>query len=109
MGMLREDVEDQRRAVDDAHSPAEGFFQFALVAGGKFIVEDDNFAEGFLGKGFEFLDFTGADIGFDMGAVKILGQLASHVDSGCIGKQGKFGERIFKGQDIFLIAKFDAD
>src|SRR5207344_121719 len=38
-GALREDVEDQRGAVENFG--AEDFFQVAALRGGKFIVEDD--------------------------------------------------------------------
>ena len=44
--MLRENVEDERRTVEDFDFLAETFFQFALVARREFVIKNDNLRVG---------------------------------------------------------------
>jgi hypothetical protein len=46
MGMLSEDIEDQSRAVDQLNFLPQNFLQLALVAGGEFIVEQNDVCRG---------------------------------------------------------------
>ncbi len=48
--VLGKNIEDERRAVNQADGFTERLLQFTLVARRKFIVEDDYIGEGLLGK-----------------------------------------------------------
>ena len=62
VGMLGEDVQDQRCAVEDADILAEAFLQLAQVARGKLIVEDDHLGQGFFDQCFDLFNFSRPDI-----------------------------------------------
>jgi len=60
-GVLREDFEDQRRAVDDLHLVAEPLLQLALVARRKLVVEDHHVGAGLGDPLDHFFELAGAD------------------------------------------------
>jgi hypothetical protein len=44
-----------------------------------------------------------------MRPVKFLREFADHVHTGGIGEESQFCKRIFQGEDVSIVVKFDAD
>jgi len=93
--MLGEDVEDEGRAVKYFDVLAEDGFQFALMAGREFIVEDDHVGLTFADEELDLLGLARADEGGRVGLVKTLDGLADHVDAGRIGQARQLLQAIF--------------
>src|SRR5260221_9820678 len=84
IGVLREDVQDERRTVNDLDVIAKGFFQFSLMARRKLIVENDHIGlerSDFLTY---LLGFAGANIRSRVDLVQMLNRASNHLDSGSI-------------------------
>ena len=79
-----EDVEDQLRAVDDAH--IEFALQVALLRGREFVVEDRQLGASRRQRAFQLLDFAAADKRGRIGARPALQHLAGDDRSGALRK-----------------------
>ena len=92
-GALREDVENERRAVE--HLAVENLFQVAALRGRKFVVEDDgvDVVPGGSSCG-EFLGLAFADVGGGAGRLQLLNAVADDFAAGGGGQFGKFLQRI---------------
>ena len=77
---LREDVEDQRAAVDDL--AAERLLEVALLCGRERVVEDDDVGGRRSSERLHLLDLAAADEGRRMDAAQRLDGLADHGDAG---------------------------
>ena len=95
-GALRENIENQRRAVE--HLAIENAFQIAALRGGKFVVEDDRvhvLAAAMLGK---FIRLAAADECAGHGRFEFLDAVAHDFAAGGGGQFGKFIEGIARYQ-----------
>jgi hypothetical protein len=116
-GVLGEDVQDQRGAIENNDVVAvEGFLQLALVARRKLVVEDDHIEVQRALPGLQLLHLAGADEGLGVGGVQRLRRLADHVQAGGLTEQGQLRERGFKRQmsrsacaAVGRVLQFDAD
>ena len=90
-GALRENIQDQRGAVEDF--AAENLFQVAALGGGKFVVEDHRVHVVVAAECGEFVGFAAADEGAGDGRLEFLGAAA---DDGPAGGGGQFGQ-FFEG------------
>ena len=97
MGMLGENIQDDRGPVKDAYFFADVFFKLTLVTRREFVIEDNHLCQGILRQSFEFFHLPGANEGFRVGAIHFLGQFANNFQPGSIAQEGKFGERIIQG------------
>jgi hypothetical protein len=71
-GVLGKDIQDQACSIKDEYPAAQGLLQFPLVAGGEFVIEDDNVCQRLFCQGFQFLHLTGADEGLNVGMFQLL-------------------------------------
>lgn len=92
-GALRENVQDQRRAIE--HFALEYLFKVATLCRRQFIVEDDGvnfFALAVISK---FPRFAGTDESSRHGGLEFLGSVADDLASGRNGQFSQFFERSF--------------
>ena len=66
--MLGEDVEDERRAVEDLHPVPKRAFQFSLLTGGEFFVENHYTGAQFSLEPTQFFNLPLTDEGGGIGA-----------------------------------------
>jgi hypothetical protein len=109
VGVLGKDVEDQGRPVEDAQVSSQGLFEFALVTRVELVVEDDQVGQSLLRQGFEFLYLTGTIERVRVRGGELLGQFADNIQSGGIGQQGQFGQRVIQREQALLPENFHTD
>jgi hypothetical protein len=86
LGVLGEDVENERGAVEDADIVAKRFLQFTLMAWRKLIIEEDDVGI-HLGRNlFDFLDLTRPDECVGVGVFEALAGAADNLQTGGIGQ-----------------------
>ncbi len=83
-GVLGEDVEDHRLAVD--YVAVEGALQVALLCRGEAVVEDDNVDVEPLGDGRQLVDLSLAHEGRRIGGVALHQNDVDRVGTGCLGE-----------------------
>ena len=93
-GVLGEDVEDHRLAVDDV--AVEGALQVPLLCWGEAVVEDDNVDVEPLGNGRQLVDLSLAHEGRRIGGVALHQYDVDRVGTRCLGEprqlfEGSFG------------------
>ena len=90
--VLREDVQDEPRAVD--HLGLDRFLQGPLLRRRKLIVRDQNRVSGLRPGGHQLVDLALADVvvGIDMAAV--LPFSADHLCAGCVRQAGELTDRL---------------
>ena len=92
LGVLGEDVEDQRRAVDDLDLGA--VLQVAQLAGRELAVADDRVGAGGLRDVAQLVDLAAADVGGRVGLRAALHQRVEHLRAGGLGEQLELGEGV---------------
>src|SRR3954447_18211741 len=80
VGVVGEDVEDDRGAVDDRHR-VERLLEVALLARAELIVAGDHVGVGALDRRLELLDLAGAEVAVGMGVLAVLDELADGGDA----------------------------
>jgi hypothetical protein len=103
---LREDVEDQRRAVEDF--AFEDFFQVAALRGGKFVVKDDRVHVVAPAK---IAPLAGLALADERGGVERDHFLHARLDDFAAGGRGEFaefGERLMRVRAVARL-ELDAD
>ncbi len=95
---LREDIQDQRRAVQQL--AIEQFFQVAALRGGQFLVEDHGVHIQLPAELGEFIGLALADVGGGVGGLELLHAVADDVAASRGGEFSEFGEGI-AGLPIF--------
>jgi hypothetical protein len=78
-GMLREDVQDELCAIDDAQ--AECVLEPALLAGVEVVVDDERLRRGVLGGGHELGELAFADVGAHVRCRPMLHELPDRLDA----------------------------
>jgi hypothetical protein len=89
--MAGKDVEDQSRAVDDFDIFAQHLFQFALLAGRKFVVKQHGVDAHFDHANPKLFQLAAADQRGRVGGIKPLGHGAHDLQPGSLGQQRQFG------------------
>jgi hypothetical protein len=97
VGVLGEDIEDQRGAVEDLDPVAQRPLQLPLVTGGELVVEDDHVGGSLVRPLDQLLHLAQADEGGRVDALPPLHHLAQHIDPGRVGQLGQFGQRLLDG------------
>ena len=103
-GALREDVENQRRAVQDL--AVEYFLQIAALGGRKFVVENDRVHVVPPAEGGKFLRLALADERGRRGSLQLLHPVADDFAAGGGGQFAEFGERVAR---VHAVARFEFD
>ena len=96
-GVQGEDVQDQRRAVDDLHALGQGLLQVDLLGGGQFLVEDDQVRLQLLGHVADLGHLARAHVGAGVGRVQALGEDGHRVGAGGVGQAFQFRQGGFHG------------
>ena len=92
-GVAGEDIENELRAVDDAH--VDDLFQVALLGGGEVMIEQKKIGrDRSCGPG-NFFQFTFADERGGVGFVSVLQEVADDLSPGAVRQGAKFFERFF--------------
>ena len=107
--MAGEDVEDQRRAVDDLDLFAQRGFQFALLPGRQLVVEDHDVGAAFQHGHLQLFQLAGADEGGRIGRVQSLGHSADHRQPRRVGQKRQFLQRVLERQQARQPVQLDAD
>ena len=94
MGVAREDVEDQLRAVDDPC--VQRPFQVALLGGRQFVVEDNEIRATRRDRAFQFLQLAAADERSRVGLLTPLEKLGNNAAAGADGQFAQFGHGFFR-------------
>ena len=95
-GMLRENIQNQRRPIDDLLSMPQFFFKFPLVPGRKLFIKKDDFSVQLICHQLDFLKFAAANIGSRVGVWQVLRDLPHHLEPGGFCQQLKFPQGIIK-------------
>ncbi len=103
VGVLGKDIEDEGRAVNDLDVFTEAALQFAQVARGKLIIEDDHIGKGFFDKGLDLFHFARTDIGIGMRVFEGLRGFTNHIQTSGISQQGQFFQGLFQGEQDFSL------
>jgi hypothetical protein len=93
-GALREDVEDERGAVEDF--ALEDHFEIAALRGGEFVVENDGIHLVQSALRGEFIRLAAADEGAGHWSIELLCPVADDLGTGGRGQFSEFGEGILK-------------
>ena len=107
LGALGEDVQNQRRAVDDLH--AQRVFQIPLLRAGQLVVEDGQIdLHGLTGEG-QLLGLAAADVGGGVGLLAILQHPGDDHRAGGLGQTRQLVQRILAvgGDQHGLFGLFD--
>lgn len=102
-GALREDIEDQARAID--HAPVQRLLQIALLGGRECVVEDDDFDVVRVAREPQFFGFAAADEHLGIRAGTTTGEGDGGTGSRAGGKKTEFFETGFE----IGLAEVDAD
>ena len=94
--MAGEDVQDQRGAIEDLHTIAQGLFQLALLAWRQLVVEDDDIEAQVVAQFLQLLDLALADEGGRIDACKPLRGAAHDLHIGCPGQLGQLVEGVLQ-------------
>ncbi len=105
-GALGEDVEDERRAVNDF--ALEDFFEVAALRGRKVVVENHRVHVVAPAEVREFLGLALADERGGRQRLHFLDSGVNDLAAGGLGQFAQFGERIAKGSAVMVLA-FNAD
>src|SRR5690606_29886893 len=92
LGVLREDVEDQRRAVDDLD--VDGLLQGDQLAGRELAVADHRVGAERLDDVLELADLAGADEGARVGPNAALDEAVDDLGPGGLGQRGELGHGV---------------
>ena len=90
--MQREDIEDERGAVDDFDVLADGFFKIGLLGGTQLVVEDDEIGGKGPGELSDFLGFARSDERPRIGRIELLGSDGDGIGASRVGKTFELGE-----------------
>ncbi len=96
IGMLGEDVENERRPVDHLDVLAKDGLQFALVPRRKLVVEEHHIRLQFIDERLHLFHLARADIGGAIGFIEALDGLTDDVNAGRIGQQCKLFQTGFR-------------
>ena len=88
---LREDVEDQTRAID--HASTQRFFQIAFLAGRQQVIHQDQIGAAGLAHRLGFLELAAADVGRRIRFVDARGQRRDDGRASGAGEVGEFFEQ----------------
>jgi hypothetical protein len=103
MGMLSEDIEDQRGAVNDADVLAERFSNSRWWRGESSSSKMTTSARVSSASSFEFFHLAGTDVGFNMRAAEFLGDLANHIHTGGICQQASSARESSRERIVFIV------
>ena len=97
LGVLGEDVEDQRGAVDDLDLGA--LLQVAQLRRGQLTVTDDRVGAGGEHHRAKIVDLAAADVRGRVGSGTTLDEPFEHLRTGGLGQRGELGQRVFRVGD----------
>ena len=92
-GMQREDVQDERRAVDDLHVASDGLFEVRLLRRSQLVVEHHQVGGVRAGELGDLFGFAGPHERARVGRVELLRGGGHHVGAGSVHQTLQFGER----------------
>ena len=104
-GAASEDVEDERRAVNDLD--VEGALEIALLRGAEIVVDHDHVVANGIAPGFDLLELPFADVGAGQGMGELLGYRAHDLDVDGFGQPRQLFQGI--GGCPGLIRMLDGD
>ena len=107
LGVLGEDVEDQRGPVDDLDLGA--LLQVAQLGRGQLTVADHRVGAGGEHHRAEVVDLAAADVGGRVGPAAPLDQPFEHLRTGGLGQRGQLGEGVLRVGDRALGPDADED
>jgi len=105
--VLGEDVEDQRRAVDDAR--IDQLFQVALLRRRQFIIDDHQVKIKFFAQRAQFLRSPLANIGYRIGMTQTLDQRPGNIRSSRARQRPQLADRVFRAPHAVLLVAFNRD
>ena len=97
LGVLGEDVEDQRGPVDDLD--LDLVLEVAQLAGRELAVADDGVGAGGLHDLADRVDLAAADVGRRVGRLAALEDRLEHLGAGGLGEQRELGHRVLGVRD----------
>ena len=101
LGALREDIENQRRAVDDLD--VEHFFEIALLRRGELVVEDHQIVSERFSLVFDLLQLALAEIGAGHRMTQLLRDCPDDLDIYRLGQARQLLQRILHVPSVTVL------